>query len=59
MNGQPVRVGQNVPREVIESLCKGLAYHCPKEYHNLATLLPKVYRENVATVDKIEDFRKN
>ena len=59
VNREPVRVGQDAPPEIFEGLCKGLAYHCPKEYYNLASLLPKVYRENAATVDKIEDFRKN
>ena len=54
---KPVRVGQDVPREVIAGICKGLAYHCPKEYHNLAAILPKVYTENAAIPDRIEDFR--
>jgi hypothetical protein len=57
VNRQPVRVGQQVPAEVIAGLCKGLAYHCPKEYHNLAAILPKVYAENVHIVDRLEDFR--
>jgi hypothetical protein len=54
---KPVRVGQNAPPKVIAGLAHGLAYHCPKEYHNLAALLPKVYAENVNVVDRIEDFR--
>ena len=54
---KPVRVGQNVPPEVITGLAHGLAYHCPKEYHNLAALLPKLYPETVDVVDRIEDFR--
>jgi len=54
----PVRVDQGVPAEVIAGLCKGLAYHCPKEYHNLAAILPKVYVQNAHIVDRLEDFRK-
>jgi len=54
---RPVRVGQQVPAEVIAAICKGLAYHCPKEYHNLAAILPGVYAENAGRVDRIEDFR--
>jgi hypothetical protein len=54
---KPVRVGENVPREVVAAICKGLAYHCPKEYHNLAAILPNVYRENSLRPDRIEDFR--
>jgi len=57
VDGKPLRVGQNVPAEVIAGLAHGLAYHCPKEYHNLAALLPKVYAENVDVVDRIEHFR--
>src|SRR5208283_3412424 len=45
---KPVRVGENVPREDFAAICKGLAYHCPKEYYNLAAILPKVYWENSA-----------
>jgi hypothetical protein len=52
----PIRVDQGVPAEVIENLCKGLAYHCPKEYYNLAAILPKVYAENAHIEDRIEDF---
>jgi len=54
---KPVRVGQDVPAEVIAGICKGLAYHCPKEYHNLAAILPKVYAENVNVIDRPEDYR--
>jgi len=54
---KPVRVGQGMPPEVVAGVAHGLAYHCPKEYHNLAALLPKVYAENVNVVDRIEDFR--
>jgi hypothetical protein len=50
---KPVRVADSVPFELV----KGLAHHCPKEYANLAAILPKVYEENVGNVDKIEDFR--
>ncbi len=52
-----VRVSKDVPPEIIAGLAHGLAYHCPKEYHNLATRLPKVYAENVNVGDRIEDFR--
>jgi len=54
---KPVRVGIGTPAEVIAGLAKGLAYHCPKEYHNLAAILPSVYTENVHIQDKLEDFR--
>lgn len=50
---KPVRVDDSVPFELV----KGLAHHCPKEYANLAAILPKVYGENVGRIDKIEDFR--
>jgi hypothetical protein len=50
---RPVRVVDQVPFEMV----KGLAYHCPKEYANLAAILPRVYEENVAGIDRIEDFR--
>lgn len=49
---KPVRVADSVPFELV----KGLAHHCPKEYANLAAILPKVYEENVGIVDRIEDF---
>ncbi|MBP2656356.1 MAG: hypothetical protein H6Q73_3925 [Firmicutes bacterium] len=54
---KPVRVGTEVPAEVIAGLAKGLAYHCPKEYHNLAAILPKVFAENAHITDNIEAFR--
>jgi hypothetical protein len=54
---KPVRVGQDVPAEALAAIGKGLVYHCPKEYHNLAAILPKVYAENVNIIDKLEDFR--
>jgi hypothetical protein len=50
---KPVKVADQVPFEIV----KGLAYHCPKEYANLAAILPQVYEENVNVIDKIEDFR--
>ncbi len=50
---KPVRVADQVPFELV----KGLAHHCPKEYTNLAAILPKVYEENVNRIDKIEDFK--
>jgi len=50
---KPVRVAEQVPLE----LAKGLAHHCPKEYANLAAILPEVYAENVDIVDRIKDFR--
>ncbi len=50
---KPVRVADQVPFELV----KGLAHHCPKEYTNLAAILPKVYEENVNRADKIEDFK--
>jgi hypothetical protein len=50
---KPVRVADHVLFELV----KGLAYHCPKEYTNLAAILPKVYEENVNVIDRIEDFR--
>ncbi|MGB9903545.1 MAG: DAPG hydrolase family protein [Desulfotomaculales bacterium] len=54
VNRQPVRVAGTIPLE----LARGLAYHCTKEYTNLAAILPKVYEENVNIADKLEDFRK-
>ncbi|MBP1625785.1 MAG: hypothetical protein H6Q00_260 [Holophagaceae bacterium] len=57
VDGKPVRVGTQVPTEVVEGLAKGLVYHCPKEYHNLAAILPGVYAENAHIIDKLEDYR--
>ncbi len=51
---KPVQVSNQVPLELVA----GLARHCPKEYSNLAALLPKVYAENVNVTDRIEDFRR-
>lgn len=56
VDGKPVRVGQGVPQEVIEGLAKGLVTHCPKEYHNLAAILPGVYSENKDCIDRLEDY---
>jgi phloretin hydrolase len=50
---EPVRVADQVPIELV----KGLAEHCPKEYTNLASILPEVYRENAGVTDRIEDYR--
>lgn len=55
-NGQRKRVGQNVPKEKLHALAKGLAKHCAKEYHNLAAILPMVYAENHNIIDQPEDF---
>jgi len=52
INKKPVRVAEQIPLELV----RGLAYHCPKEYTNLAAILPTVYSENVSRVDRIEDF---
>ncbi len=57
VDGKPVRVGEEVPPNVFEGLAQGLAYHCPKEYYNLAAILPSVFAENSAIRDNIEDFR--
>lgn len=54
---KPVRVGRDVPPAMIAGLAKALAHHCPKEYHNLAAILPQVYAENRAVVDRIDAFR--
>ena len=51
---KPTIVDNKIPFELV----KGLAHHCPKEYSNLAAILPSVYAENHQTEDKIEDFRK-
>lgn len=56
IDGKPVRVGEQVPREVIEGLAKALSTHCPKEYHNLAAILPAVYAENKDRIDRLEDY---
>lgn len=50
----PVKIQDDIPMETI----RGLAFHCPKEYTNLASILPSVYIENVDIIDKIEDFKK-
>ena len=47
-----------VDNKIPFALVKGLANHCPKEYSNLASILPSVYAENHQTEDMIEDFRK-
>jgi hypothetical protein len=54
---QPVRVGQGIPAAEFAGLAQGLVYHCPKEYYNLAAILPGVFKENSAIKDSIADFR--
>lgn len=54
---KPVRVGEALPADQLQGLAHGLAYHCPKEYYNLAAILPGVYAENHAIRDNIEDFK--
>ncbi len=54
---KPTRVGQDVPVHEIERLAKALASHCPKEYFNLAAILPQVYAENHDVIDDIADFQ--
>jgi hypothetical protein len=49
----PVVVNDEVPIDLV----KGLAHHCPREYTNLAAILPPVHAENVHIPDNIEDFR--
>ncbi|MBK1689855.1 DAPG hydrolase family protein [Rubrivivax gelatinosus] len=56
VDGQPVRVGQGVPQEVFVGLAQGLVRHCPKEYHNLAAILPAVWAENKDRADRLEDY---
>ncbi len=48
----PVKVAEQIPLE----LTKGLAYHCSKEYSNLAAILPMVYAENIGRIDRMDDF---
>ncbi|MGO0059832.1 DAPG hydrolase family protein [Brevibacillus fluminis] len=50
--GKPVQIAADVPI----ALAKGLAYHCAKEFTNLAAILPHVYAENAAIPDKLEDY---
>jgi phloretin hydrolase len=54
---KPVRVGHGIPAEVISGLAHALAHHCPKEYYNLAAILPQVYAENHDIPDDIAQFR--
>ena len=49
----PLMVNNQVPLELVA----GLAHHCPKEYYNLAAILPSVWAENHQIEDDIEDFR--
>lgn len=53
INKEPIIVNNEIPLELIE----GLANHCPKEYANLAAILPSVYAENAHIEDEIENFR--
>jgi phloretin hydrolase len=57
VNKKPVRTNLKAPAAVFEGLAKGLAYHCPKEYYNLAAILPDVFKENSEIKDNIKDFR--
>jgi hypothetical protein len=43
---------EKVPFELVE----GIAFHSPREYANLAVILPRVYEENVNVIDDIADF---
>jgi hypothetical protein len=54
---RPIRVGQDVAAHEIERLAKALASHCPKEYFNLAAILPQVYAENRDVIDHVADFQ--
>lgn len=36
---------------------RGLAHHCPSEYHRLGAFLPQIYAENAHIVQKPEDFK--
>nr|WP_320133889.1 phloretin hydrolase [uncultured Holophaga sp.] len=57
-DGKPVRVADKMPAGLAEALAKALSTHCPKEYHNLAAILPGVYAENSPIVDRLEDYIK-
>lgn len=52
----PVRVGQAMPAEAVAHMAAALSRHCAKEYHNLAAILPQVYRENHGRPDDPADF---
>jgi hypothetical protein len=52
IEGRPARVLEKVPFELVE----GIAFHSPREYANLAVILPRVYEENVNVIDDIADF---
>jgi len=52
IDGENVIVNDQIP---IASP-KGLAYHCIKEYSNLAAILPPLYAENHLIHDKAEDY---
>jgi hypothetical protein len=54
---KPVRTGENLPSDVFQGMAHGVAYHCVKEYYNLAAILPDVFEENSRIRDNIEDFR--
>jgi hypothetical protein len=53
---KPYRAAE-VPTQVFEKIARGLVYHCPKEYHNLAAILPAVFAENSGIKDNIQGFR--
>lgn len=56
VDGKAVRSPVTLPPEVVRGLARNLAFHCAREYHNLAVLLPKVYTENANIFDSPEDF---
>jgi phloretin hydrolase len=56
VDGKPTRAS-GVSPQVFEKIAGGLVYHCPKEFYNLAAILPGVFAENSWRKDNIEDFR--
>jgi len=52
INGENVLVNNQIPA----ASPKGLAYHCIREYSNLASILPTLYAENHLIHDKAEDY---
>lgn len=55
---KPVKSSTTMPVELLEKLAQGLAFHCPKEYYNLAAILPDVFAENHNIKDRLEDYVK-
>jgi len=41
---RPERVA-HIPQEILGVLLPGLARHCPKEYYNLAAILPGLFAQ--------------